>query len=240
MCFHWNLPSSQCQSSPLYLSFVLHALEKDTRILNPKPSLLKVKPFGEVSDFSHSGFQVHIFFASLCIALQLWYSKFQILVGFITVSRTYIPFIQTKILISPLENHSINFWYVNPVYLILKNPTEGLPGPHRGPLYCLCVGSLHGGFEGEHVKTMLALYSLPSWGQHNKGGKLHGAQRDPVQNFYTSILDSYWLSLKINIIIFDFTMKSFSVHQWSLFLKYEKKYLKILQIKTIVFFIYGP
>ena len=28
--------------------------------------------------------------------------------------------------------------------------------------------SLHGAFEGEHVKTMLVLYSLPSWGQHNE------------------------------------------------------------------------
>ena len=67
--------------APLYLPFVEHALEFDTRILNLEPSLLKVKPFGGVSNFS-------------C---------------FITVSRTYVPFIQTKILTSPLENHYINF-----------------------------------------------------------------------------------------------------------------------------------
>ena len=106
MCFHWNLPFSQCQSSPLYLSFVLHALEKDTRILNLKPSLLKVKLFGGVSDFSYSWFSdLHI----LCFASHLWYSKFQFLVVFTAVSRKYIAFIQTKILISPLENHYINW-----------------------------------------------------------------------------------------------------------------------------------
>ena len=38
------------------------ASEKDTRIPFLKPSLLKVKPFGGVSDFSHSGFQIPIFF----------------------------------------------------------------------------------------------------------------------------------------------------------------------------------
>ena len=36
------------------------------------------------------------------------------------VSRTYIPYVQTKILTLPLENHYVNFWYVNPVCLILK------------------------------------------------------------------------------------------------------------------------
>ena len=41
------------------------ASEKDTRIPFLKPSLLKVKPFGGVSDFSYSGFQIHIFFVSL-------------------------------------------------------------------------------------------------------------------------------------------------------------------------------
>ena len=51
--------------APLYLPLVLHALEKDTRIDNPEPSLLKVKPFGAVSDFSYSGFRIHIFFVSL-------------------------------------------------------------------------------------------------------------------------------------------------------------------------------
>ena len=51
---------------------------------------------------------------------KLKYSEFQNLVGFITVSRTYIPFIQTRILTLPLENHYINFWYTNPVCLILK------------------------------------------------------------------------------------------------------------------------
>ena len=38
--------------APLYLPLVLEALEKDTRIHIPVPSLLKVKPFGGVSDFS--------------------------------------------------------------------------------------------------------------------------------------------------------------------------------------------
>ena len=36
--------------APLYLPLVLHAFEKDTRIRNPEPSLLEVKPFGEVCD----------------------------------------------------------------------------------------------------------------------------------------------------------------------------------------------
>ena len=48
-----------------YLPLVLDALEKDTKIHNPEPSLLKVKPFGGVSDFSYKGFQIHIFFVSL-------------------------------------------------------------------------------------------------------------------------------------------------------------------------------
>ena len=48
----------------LYLPFVSHMLEKDTRILNLEPSLLKVKPFVGVSDFSYSGFQIHILFVS--------------------------------------------------------------------------------------------------------------------------------------------------------------------------------
>ena len=48
-----------------FLHGFLHALEKDTRIHNPEPSLLKIKPFGGVSDFSYSGSQVHIFFVSL-------------------------------------------------------------------------------------------------------------------------------------------------------------------------------
>ena len=47
---------------PLYLPRVLRALEKDTRIHNLEPSLLKVKPFGGVSDFSYGDFQIHIFF----------------------------------------------------------------------------------------------------------------------------------------------------------------------------------
>ena len=51
--------------APLYLPLILHELEKDTRILNPKPSLLKVKRFGGVSDFLYIGFQNHIFFVSL-------------------------------------------------------------------------------------------------------------------------------------------------------------------------------
>ena len=38
------------------------ALEKDTRFPFLKPSLLKVKPFSGVSDFSYSGFQIPIFF----------------------------------------------------------------------------------------------------------------------------------------------------------------------------------
>ena len=46
---------------------------------------------------------------------KLKYSKFEIFVGFMKVSRTYIPFIWTKILTLPLVNHYINFWYVNPV-----------------------------------------------------------------------------------------------------------------------------
>ena len=54
------------------------------------------------------------------------------------------------------------------------DPTEGLPGPHREPLYWPFVGKLHGAFEGEHVKTMLALHSLLSWGQHNKGANYVG------------------------------------------------------------------
>ena len=95
-------PLLSAQISPLYLPLTSHALEKDTTFHNPETSLLKVKLFGGVSDFSYK------------------YSKFQILVGFIAVSKTYIPFIQTKILISPLENHFINFWYVNPVCLTLK------------------------------------------------------------------------------------------------------------------------
>ena len=51
--------------TPLYLPLVLHTLEKDTRIHNPEPSFLKVKPFGGVSEFSYSGFQILIFFVSL-------------------------------------------------------------------------------------------------------------------------------------------------------------------------------
>ena len=49
-------------------------------------------------------------FSFICFARirKLQYSEFQILVGFITVSRTYIPFIRTKILTLPLENHYIN------------------------------------------------------------------------------------------------------------------------------------
>ena len=54
------------------------------------------------------------------------------------------------------------------------DPTEDLPRPNRGPLHWPFVGSLHGAFEGEHVKTMLALHSLPSWGQHNKGANYVG------------------------------------------------------------------
>ena len=46
--------------------------------------------------------------------------------------------------------------------------------PYRGPLYWSFVGRLHRAFEGEHVKIMLALYSLPSWGQHNKGANYVG------------------------------------------------------------------
>ena len=38
------------------------ASEEDTRIPLLKPSLLKVKPSGGVSDFSYSGFQIPIFF----------------------------------------------------------------------------------------------------------------------------------------------------------------------------------
>ena len=64
MFFHWNLPSSQCQSPPLY-SYFFARVEKGTRIHNPEPSLLKVVPFGEVSVFSYSGSQIHIFFVSL-------------------------------------------------------------------------------------------------------------------------------------------------------------------------------
>ena len=61
-------------SNPLhpFLSFVFHALERGTRILNPEPLLLKVTSFGGVRDFSYNGFQIHI----LCLK---------------------IPFIQTKI-----------------------------------------------------------------------------------------------------------------------------------------------
>ena len=47
---------------PFNFSFVLHALEKDTRIHNPERSLLTIKTFGGVNDFSYSGFQIHIFF----------------------------------------------------------------------------------------------------------------------------------------------------------------------------------
>ena len=43
---------------------VSHALEKYTRIHNPEPSLLEVKPFGGVSDFLYSGIQIHTFFVS--------------------------------------------------------------------------------------------------------------------------------------------------------------------------------
>ena len=56
----------------------------------------------------------------LCFVSLIWYSEFRILVGFIKVIRTYSPFIQTKILTLPLENHYIIFWYVNPVCLSLK------------------------------------------------------------------------------------------------------------------------
>ena len=52
--------------------------------------------------------------------------------------------------------------------------TEGLPGPHRGPLYWRFAGSLRGAFEGKNVKTMLALHSLPSRGQNNKGANYMG------------------------------------------------------------------
>ena len=51
--------------APLYLRFVLYALDKNTRYHNPEPSLLKVKPFGRASDFSYSGFQIHMFFIPL-------------------------------------------------------------------------------------------------------------------------------------------------------------------------------
>ena len=53
--------------APFYLPLVLYKLEKDTRIHCPEPSLLKVKPFGGVSDFPYSAFQIHIFFFSLLI-----------------------------------------------------------------------------------------------------------------------------------------------------------------------------
>ena len=87
ICVYVSTETSPLLSAkaPLYLPFVFHALEKDTRIHNQKLSLLKVKHFGGVSDFLYS---FHI--------------------DFITVSRTYIPFIQTKILTLLLENHYIN------------------------------------------------------------------------------------------------------------------------------------
>ena len=58
-------PPLFCAKAPRYLPLVLHVLEKDTRIHNPEPSLMKVKLFSGVSDFSYSGFQIHIFFVSL-------------------------------------------------------------------------------------------------------------------------------------------------------------------------------
>ena len=61
MWINWNLHFLSAKA-PLYLPLALHALEKDTTIHNPETSLLKVKVFGGVSDFSYSGFQIHIFF----------------------------------------------------------------------------------------------------------------------------------------------------------------------------------
>ena len=64
MCVSTETSPLLSAKAPLFLPFVLHVLEKDTRNLNLEPSLLKVKPFGGVSDFSYSGFQVHLFFVS--------------------------------------------------------------------------------------------------------------------------------------------------------------------------------
>ena len=66
MCFHWILsPLLSANLSPLSFFCFARVRKKNTRILNPEPSLLKVKPFGGVSDFSYSGFQIYIFFVSL-------------------------------------------------------------------------------------------------------------------------------------------------------------------------------
>ena len=71
-------------------------------------------------------------------------------------------------------------------------PSWGLQGsyidPKGGPtcapqrsLYWPFVGNLHGAFEGEHVKTMLALHSVTSWGQHNKGENCMGPSRSQLK-----------------------------------------------------------
>ena len=65
MCVSTETSPLLSAKASVYPPLVLHALEKGTRIHNPEPSLLKVKPFGGVSDFSYSGFQIHIFFVSL-------------------------------------------------------------------------------------------------------------------------------------------------------------------------------
>ena len=62
-------------------------------------------------------------------------------------------------------------WGLQGSYIV---PNEGLPGPHRGPLYWPFVGSLHGVLEGVHVITMLTPHSLLSWGQHNMGTNYMG------------------------------------------------------------------
>ena len=52
--------------APLYLLFVFHALEEDTRILNPEPSLLKIKPFGGVTQVEKSEARQYLQLAQYC------------------------------------------------------------------------------------------------------------------------------------------------------------------------------
>ena len=83
---------------------VFKTCRRKISILKPELSFLKVKPFGGVCDFSYSGFQIHILFVSL---RNFYIMDLKFIVGLITVSRTYIPFIKTKILTLSLENHYI-------------------------------------------------------------------------------------------------------------------------------------
>ena len=124
VCVSTETSSLLSAKAPLHLPFVLHSLEKDTRIYNSEPFTSE----GQTFWWSEWIFHIVVFrFIYLCFASQLWCSQFQILVGFIRfiiISRTCIPFIQMKILTLPLEKNYINFWYVNTVCLILKRYTK--------------------------------------------------------------------------------------------------------------------